>query len=420
MTRGRLPSRSFLRRAAVRTAIAAASLVALPLRRLGGLVPRDANLAVVSGPSGRFTGNPRHFFLAQADSTDITYVWIARDRVGRDEIRALGHRSELRWSAAGLWTCLRAGWYVFGAYLGDINYWTARGATSFNLWHGIGIKGIEYAITTGPLAKLYHSPRWSPIRLAFLDRFEAPDYFLSTSPFVTERCFADAFRISPDVCIEIGYPRTDHFFEADATEQARQSIDIPDGDGEVIGYFPTWRDDGNDFLEAAGFSFDALNDVLAATARRMIVKAHPNFADVIPTTQHWSNIRVLDASIDLNAIMPACDVVVTDYSSVAYDFMLLDRPVVFFVPDYDRFVQARNLNFDFEEMSVGAIVKSTDALFDLLGADELPALDRERHDRVRTLFWGDYQGRASQRIHEFFVERSAPHGDGPPIRPSNV
>ena len=195
---------------------------------------------------------------------------------------------------------------------------------------------------------------------------------------------------------------------------------MPDGDGEVIGYFPTWRDDGHDFLEAAGFSFGALNEVLAATARRMIVKAHPNFADVIPTSRQWSNIRVLDASIDLNAIMPACDVVVTDYSSVAYDFMLLDRPVVFFVPDYDRFVQARNLNFDFEEMSVGAIVESTEALFDLLGADELPALDRERHDRVRALFWGDYRGGASQRIHEFFVERSAPHGDGPPIGPSNV
>ena len=100
----------------------------------------------------------------------------------------------------------------------------------------------------------------------------------------------------------------------------------------VIGYFPTWRDDGRDFLGDAGFSFDELDAHLARAGRFLVFKAHPNFGDIVPRDRTWSNVVVLDPAIDLNDVLPLCDVLVTDYSSVAFDFLLLDRPIVYSSP----------------------------------------------------------------------------------------
>jgi CDP-glycerol glycerophosphotransferase (TagB/SpsB family) len=316
----------------------------------------------------------------------------------------MGFRSELRWSIEGLRACLRAGWYVYDAYIGDINYWLSRGARSLNLWHGIPMKAIEYDITSGPLAKLYASSRWSPIRLAFMDRFFTPDYLLSTSPFITTKCFAPAFRMPNERCLEFGYPRTDHFFDPESSSRARSLLGLANEPREILGYFPTWRDDGFDFLGGSGFSFDQLNDALVEGNRFMLFKAHPNFANIVPKRNDWSNIRILDASVDLYQVLPACEVLVTDYSSIAYDFLVLDRPIVYFVPDHERYVAHRNVYFSFDEMAVGPVLMSCDELYTMIASDDSFELDHERHGRVSELVWDGYRGDAIQRISAFIAE----------------
>lgn len=396
-------SAAVARRAIARAGLSLGALVGVPLRQLAGLVPRDRRLVVFGASGGRFADNPRSLFLALSDDHELRCVWIAHDRELRDRLRSEGHRSELRWSPAGLRTCLRAGWYLYGSYVGDINYWTSNGATTLNLWHGVGIKAVEFAITTGPLKRVYDSPPWSPLRLAFIDRFHRPDYFLTYSEFSTEHCFRTAFRLSDEQCLQFGSPRTDHFFAPDATERAREALDLPDGTGEVVGYFPTWRDQGNDFIAEAGFSFDDLDTILATAGRFLVFKAHPNFSYVAPENPTWSNIRVLDASADLNEVLPACDAIITDYSSVAYDFVLLERPVIFYVPDYDRYVSKRNANFSFDDMAVGPIVRETHRLYELLGAPSLPCVDLDHQRHVRELLWNGYDGHATEALREFLV-----------------
>ena len=394
-------SPAVVRRGFARIGLSIGALVGLPFRWLGGLVPRDPHLAVFGGTGGRFADNPRSLFLSLSDDEVLDCVWIAHDRALRDELRGLGHRSELRWSAAGLRTCLRAGWYLYGSYVGDVNYWTSKGARTVNLWHGVGIKAVEFAITTGPLKRVYDSPPWSPLRLAFIDRFHRPDHFLTYSEYSTEHCFRTAFRLTPEQCLQFGSPRTDHFFDPDATAVARDALGLPDGTGEVIGYFPTWRDQGNDFIAEAGFSFDELDEILGRAGRFLVFKAHPNFSYITPKNPNWGNIRVLDASADINQVLPACDAIITDYSSVAYDFLLLLRPVIFYVPDYDRYVSKRNANFSFDEMAVGPIVRETSELYCMLGAPTLPHVDPVHQQHVRELLWNGYEGDATAKLREF-------------------
>jgi CDP-glycerol glycerophosphotransferase (TagB/SpsB family) len=406
------------RRGLARTALAAGSLLGLPVRRWSGRARRDPRLVVMGGNGDRFADNARALFLGLGNELSLRTVWITGDRTTRDRIRELGRESELRWSARGTRACLHAGWYVFDGYLGDINYWLSKGARTLNLWHGIPMKAIEFDITSGPLAHVYSAPRWSPVRLAFIDRFEPPDHLLSTSPFISATCFAPAFRIPVDRCLEYGYPRTDQLVEAAANGKApagRRSFGVPDGVSEVLGWFPTWRDDGSDFLADAGFSFDELDRALAAGNRHLLFKAHPNFARIGPRRPHWKNITVLDGATDVYDVLPACDVLVTDYSSIAFDFLVLQRPIIYFVPDHERYVRHRNVYFTFEEMAVGPVLTECADLYGCVRERTAFPFDALRHRQVHELVWGDYRGDAIPRLAAFLAGR----GDivATPIRP---
>lgn len=391
-----------LTRAARRALEAVLAVLLAPLYVASGFVPRRGDRAVFGGNGDRFTDNARYLFLAAlARGQDV--VWITRRRQVRDEVRAVGGRAVLRWSPAGIVIAARSRWFVYGSYLSDVNFWLSRGASALNLWHGIPLKAIEFDITTKPLSSVYRSRPWSPVRLAFVDRFRTPDYLVSTTRFVTDRCFTSAFRIPPERCLEVGYPRTDHLFEPDARVRALRTAGIAErssGLDAVVGYFPTWRDDGRDFLADAGFSFDALNAALASTHRLLLFKAHPNFGGVPQANRQWSNVVVLDPNVDLNLVLAACDVLITDYSSVAFDFLLLERPIVYFMPDDERYRRRRNLYFDVDEILAGPIVTTAAELYGVAANHPTDAVD-SRAKALRELVWGDYAGDASERLVEF-------------------
>ena len=384
------------RRALARAVAALSAIVGLPLYFAAGFARRRAEEIVFGGNGDRYTDNARYLFEHMAGEDRFVCTWVTGDRGVRDHVRSLGHRAELRWSRPGVIAAIRAGAFVYGAYPSDINFWLSRGALLVNLWHGIPLKAIEFDIDAGPLLRVYRARPWSPVRLAFLDRFVRPDLVVSTSPFVSERCFRTAFRVDRDRCAEVGYPRTDHLFTPVARRDLAQSLGLPPAVVEaetVVGYFPTWRDDGRDFLAEAGFSFDELDRRLGAAGRTMVFKAHPNFGDIVSADGAWTNIEVLDASADLNEVLAVCDVLVTDYSSVAFDFLLLDRPMLYFLPDHERYVRRRNLYFELDEMTAGPALRTVDELDDALTGPLLDTAMEKRH-ALRDRVWDGYAGGA--------------------------
>lgn len=355
------------------------------------------------GNGDRFTDNAKYLFVHLGRDPRFECTWITGNRSALGQVRARGGRAELRWSWPGIKAALGAGWFVYGGYPSDVNFWLSRGARLLNLWHGIPLKAIEFDITTGPLARVYRSKPWSPVRLAFLDRFRRPDALLSPSRFLSERCFESAFRVGRDRCLEVGYPRTDHLLTPAPLDDIAERLGIAAqlaSASTIIGYFPTWRDDGRDFLGDAQFSFEELNRHLAGAGRLMVFKAHPNFGAIVPRDRTFSNVVILDPAIDLNDVLPLCDLLVTDYSSVAFDFLLLDRPIVYFLPDHEHYVGRRNLYFELEEMTAGPIVTTATALYELL-ATTTGNDGRERRRELRRLLWDDYEGGACERLTAF-------------------
>jgi CDP-glycerol glycerophosphotransferase (TagB/SpsB family) len=332
-------------------------------------------------------------------------VWITGSAALVTRLRAAGLAAEQRWSYRGVLTALRAGSYVISSYTSDVNRWLADGTTVLNLWHGVPLKRIERDITGGPLQHIYRDR--GPIKAAFRDQTRPPDLLLSPSTYITEHCFAGAFDLPRDRCLPYGYPRTDHFFRP--AEEPPHPLLVSDPSmwqrlreqRRVVGYFPTWRDGQIDLAVPGGLDLEQFAAELDALGAHLVFK--PHIVTIAPPPVRGAT--TLGSGDDADAYLPLCDVLVTDYSSLAFDFMLLDRPIVYFVPDLDEYTRYRGFYFDPLEMMPGALVRDAAELAAAVAA----AFDSGPDPRlraVRDLVWGDYAGGASARLGETLAAAS--------------
>ena len=387
----------------------------LPLRLLVKSVvsrlPRDPSLLVFGAAMNRFADNSAYLFLhlSQA-STSLRCVWVtdSEDLVRR--LRERGYEAELRWSAAGVAVCARAGWFVVGEYVTDVNRWLHDGARLFNLWHGIPLKAIERDIRVGRFSFMFRQRwPWSLLYTVNADERRSPDVMLSTSEFVSRRCFSSAFGIGTERCLNVGYPRCDHFF----TRSSAPPSDLFVGDRAVwerlraadfvVGYFPTWRDDARLALPG-GLSLDRLAGAVSAQGGLLVFKAHFEVADDVADS---AAMVVLDRADDLSAYLHLCSALITDYSSVAFDFMLLDRPILYYVPDLDRYRSERGLYFTPDEMMPGPHLWSADELYDAVAGLRPGQGADPRVAALRTRLWNGYQGDAAAAIQTFLEHDEA-------------
>ena len=387
----------------------------LPLRLLVKSVvsrlPRDPSLLVFGAAMDRFADNSAYLFLHLSEaSSSLRCVWVTDSAELVERLRERGYEAELRWSAAGLAVCARAGWFVVGEYVSDVNRWLHDGARLFNLWHGIPLKAIERDIRVGRFSFMFRRRwPWSLLYTVNADERRSPDVMLSTSEFVSRRCFSSAFGIGVERCLDVGYPRNDHFF---APPSAPPS-DLFVGDTAtwerlraaefVVGYFPTWRDDAR-FALPGGLSLERLASLVGARGGLLLFKAHFEVADDVARS---AAMVVLDRADDLSAYLPLCSALITDYSSVAFDFMLLDRPILYYVPDLDQYRSQRGLYFSPDEMMPGPHLKTADELYEAVAALRPGQGADPRVAELRTRLWNGYQGEAGAAILSFLEHDEA-------------
>jgi len=211
-----------------------------------------------------------------------------------------------------------------------------------NLWHGIPIKSMA----------LMNKSKKDKIGVM------KDDYFLSTSEF---------FNTVMNACIGIraeqyyiaGYPRNDYLFNEDGVRNLEQLINMKI-DKRVILYMPTYRDlhskkDSknkriDNFFGFEEFNFGEFDCFLKENNLLFILKLHPNeeqfFIDKYSkyNSQNVILVKSKDLEIhrmDLYKIVNAADILITDYSSVYFDYLLLDRPIIFTPVDFEEYKEER-------------------------------------------------------------------------------
>lgn len=237
-------------------------------------------------------------------------------------------------------------------------YRKRRGQQHVQTWHGTPLKRIGYDIGEPAMAS---GRRYFDYMAADVAQW---DLLLSPNPFSTP-IFRHAFRFAGEIC-ETGYPRDDALVTAaaaaDPATGIRQRLGLPPGK-RVAMYVPTWRDHRRD---ASGrYLLDFKLDLAAASRRLgagwvLLIRGHHLMAHGIPATTIPGFTLDVTGYPDIGDLLTVTDVLITDYSSVMFDFAPTGRPMVFFTYDLDEYRdQIRGFYFDFEAQAPGPLLATS-------------------------------------------------------------
>ncbi len=356
------------------------------------LVPRSRKKIAFGSYKGTFDGNAKYLFTEMSEKGEDV-VWVTPNRELVKRLRSLGLRAESVFSLKGAWRALRSRTWFVNSYSSDILWAFSGGANIVNLWHGVGLKRTEFNSTTGPMYDRY-------IRRTFKQAFyhpeayRRPDWLITASDFQTPM-FASAFRMPESRCLKCGYPRNkilvcdarereDYIGHYEPTETAHLIAKLA-GYSEVWIYMPTWRDSQlNVFTEQMDLA--ALNKTMAERNALLLLKPHPN--TITGPVEGLSNIMLIEGSTDVYPILPYTSALITDYSSVLYDYILMKgKGVALYTYDRAYYVKDRDFYFPFDENVIGQRAETFDDLLKIVGEGVKPLDEAERKVLVAK-FWG--------------------------------
>lgn len=195
------------------------------------------------------------------------------------------------------------------------------------------------------------------------------DYFISPSEYATEK-FISAFNLKglnkENVIIEKGYPRNDfltNYKESDI-DVIKKKLNISN-DKKIILYAPTFRDDehksGIGYTYSLNIDFDLLKKELKGNYI-ILFRAHYFIANSFNFDKYKGFVYDVSSYDDINELYVISDLLVTDYSSVFFDYAILNRPIIYYMYDYDNYKKKlRDFYIDISELP-GPIVKNEDDL----------------------------------------------------------
>ena len=326
---------------------------------------RDDSLWVFGARGGEaFADNAKYLYLhVTAEHPDLRPVWLSKHREVVRELQDAGYEAYHCYSLRGLLLNLRAGVVFLTQGHRDVAMPCCAGALTVLLWHGVPLKRISWD------AGFADEP--AVVRRAHAAMAEEFDLLVVPGEGVA-RVFESGLRVDPERMLVTGYPRNDALFgaipgEAVGTDtESLAAVERLAADHPVLLYLPTFRErDGGSVV--ARLDLAALDALLERRDAYLVLKMHPKEPLDVDTTE-FSRVFVLPEQTDVYPFLRHADALVTDYSSVALDYLLFDRPLVYYPFDLDGYRERRGLYFDYDAVTPGPVARDFEAL--------LAALDR--------------------------------------------
>lgn len=362
----------------------------------------DDKLIVFEAYMGRqYSCSPKAIYeemLGNKKYKDYKFVWFFKDvdkykRVIKDK------RTKI----------VKYGSIDYYKYYSKAKYWVTNSRIRDNIirkrnqvyiqcWHGTPLKKLGYDIcVTGGNAM----NSLKDIRRKYKTDSKRYSYFLSPSSFCS-RVFKSAFDIkNEDIIKELGYPRNDFLYKYTNKDVVRvkNKLGIPKNK-KVILYAPTWRDNqheaGVGYTYDLNIDFDKMKEELSSEYV-ILFRTHYFVANKIDLSKYNGFVYNVSDYDDINDLYIVSDLLITDYSSVFFDYANLKRPMIFYMYDYEEYKgKLRDFYIDFSELP-GAIVKTEEDLLDEIKKSKSFKYDdkyKEFNDKYTYL----EDGRASERV----------------------
>ncbi|MGW3145793.1 bifunctional glycosyltransferase/CDP-glycerol:glycerophosphate glycerophosphotransferase [Streptomyces sp. NPDC001177] len=343
-------------------------------------LPLRADRAVFAAYWGRGYGcNPGALEAAfRTHAPHIRTAWIAHPE--HHHTIPPGPR-RLRPGTAAYWTALARSKYLVNNVNFDRRLRKRPGQVFVQTQHGTPLKHMGLDLQERPAAA--RDTDFAEL-LRGVDKW---DYVVSANRHTTltwERVYPGGY-----TTLEYGYPRNDVFQRATSADVARlrEQLGIPDGSVAIL-YAPTHRD----HRRTQRLALD-LDHVLRCLGPRFVILTRAHYWHDGPLAE--AHDRIIDVSDhpSVESLCLASDALVTDYSSIMFDYANLDRPIIVHTADWDVYEAARGTYFDLRAFPPGAIARSEDELIDIFAS-------------------GHWRGSSSARLRRAFRERFCPYDDG--------
>lgn len=350
-------------------------IVLLALYYASHLIPRNKHIWVFGSLLGyRFSDNPKYLFMHVVRShPEIRAIWLTHNQEVLKHLIERGYEAYKALSLKGFFYSLRAGCTVFSTGFDDINKYTIGGSKIIQLWHGTPLKKILYDDKVQFLQRPKDTNMMAAIKMGLIERISPLKYanfdvLIATSE-ESRKNLSSAFASTLERVFITGYPRNDALLDANKDEVGGNAyldnVKKQVAPTYILTYLPTFRDThiGDPGLFKSHFDIEATEKLLERLNAVLIIKTH--FHDnrfKLPSKENGLKriFNPLEKELsDIYPLLRETDVLITDYSSVFFDFLLLNRPIIFTPFDLDEYIRKdRELYYNYSEVTPGPKAKT--------------------------------------------------------------
>ena len=356
-----------------------------------------------------FTDNPYAMYkqmIRDDRFADYTFYWVHKKEYDLEELKRnftpeeVMHASFVERNSEEYGRLLATCEYVVTNSTFQSFYIKKDGQTYINTWHGTPLKTMGFDIPNNPFASQN-----------VLRNFLMADYILSPNEH-TSHIFMDSYKLKglhPGQVVESGYPRIDLTLNTPREEVLLKlrlaGIEIDDKK-PIVMYTPTWKGTaiGNPTMNIDQLITEI--DFLQKSCEdeyNVLIKVHPYVYDKVKDL-HILQGHLIPDYYDANEMMAAADVLITDYSSIFFDYLVTDRPIIFYAWDKDLYDDERGMYIAEDELPGPVISTIFEVIDTLKHVTDIQPLYKEKYNKMKEKMVCYDNGMATNRYLDYIFD----------------
>lgn len=366
---------------------------------LTSLLPTKKNTIIFESFYGKqFSDSPKAIYLYMKKHHPEYKMYWSVDRGMKNDFQDKDIIAVPRFGQKWILLMSRAQYWVSNSRLPQ---WIPKpkGTTYIQTWHGTPLKKLamdmDEVLMPGTDTEKY--------KRNFKEESAKWDYLISPNEYSSE-IFARAFQFNKQM-IESGYPRNDVLVNKNneqAIEEIKTKASLP-YDKKVILYAPTWRD--NEYHAVGRYKFNLQMDLnrmqeVLGDEYIVLLRLHYLVAENVELTGLEDFVYNMSDYEDISELYLISDILITDYSSVFFDYAVLERPIIFFTYDIESYRdQLRGFYFDLELEAPGPLVFTTEEIIEAIQQAEAgKTTETEQYRKFQEKFCYLEDGMATKRV----------------------
>ena len=336
------------------------------------IVPVKSDLILFGSGFNRFSDNPKYLFLYFVENGRYCPIWISSNREEVKKLKAKGYNCSYKWGIKTLFLVVRAKYFIISHNVKDVFPVIPQRGIIINLWHGTPIKkiGLDSRIEKEWIENMVRSGRTLP--------YERWDYFVTATDY-TSSIFKSAMNLPSFKLKPLGQPRTDSLYKASIDDKIKTDIeeglinsDLLKGKKKIL-YAPTFRNNATSDSVIMESLIKIDNAIGKNSGTVVLFKPHPLNKIKFQGDLFSKRSNIIDVSDeDTQELLCVIDILITDYSSIMFDFMITQKPIISYIFDIEEYLMENGeLYFSFRELGTIVVNNPDELVSSIFNIDSL-------------------------------------------------